>query len=117
MIHRGEIVKMRIEQCGFKQVEVYTIYPAPKNTFDGWLEQHNLSFVKILRIGAIIGYDFSKDFEDLKTMKYDEAEQVFILRESGEPYGNAELRAFKIEMRAGMAEINSKLQTIIDQQN
>ena len=117
MIHRVEIVKMRREQSGFKQSEVYALYPAPKNTFDGWLEQHNLSFVKILRIGQIIGWDFSEDFPEQKKMKYDEDEQVFIFREPGEPYGNAELRAFKIEMRAGMAEINAKLQTIIDQQN
>lgn len=125
MKHRGEIVRMRIGKSGLSIAEVYERYPKPKNTFLAWLEQPDLSWDKIWRIGQIIGWDFREDFMELRKMKFNAAEGVFEFNEQFEEYASVEFRELVInrfnffenrflEMEKAEKHINTALSNVIE---
>ena len=116
---------MRIGKSGLSIAEVYDRYPKPKNTFLGWLEQPDLSWDKIWRIGQIIGWDFREDFVELRKMKFNAAESVFEFNEQFEEYASVEFRELVInrfnffenrflEMEKAEKHINTALSNVFD---
>ncbi len=88
--HRGEIAAQRIKESQISLISIYTRLGIAQNTLTNWLEKEDLGFDKILQIGELIGYDFSKDFPDLKNLRYDSAtSRIYSLSEPDETYKTA----------------------------
>jgi hypothetical protein len=65
MTHRGKIVEDKIAEIGRKHNSIYEKLKVSRQTFRNWLDSPNLEFDKIIRIGKIIGHDFSAEFKEI----------------------------------------------------
>ena len=66
MIDRHAIINQRVKESEKDIAEIARILKLERRTIYNWLNDPALPKDKIALLGYAIGYDFSKDFDDLK---------------------------------------------------
>jgi transcriptional regulator with XRE-family HTH domain len=65
MIHRGEIVRLRLKGMGFKLSQIADRSGIARSSIYKYLNEQDLSWSIIQQIGSAIRYNFRKDFPDM----------------------------------------------------
>ncbi|MGE0634907.1 MAG: hypothetical protein AB7G44_12805 [Bacteroidia bacterium] len=86
MKHRGEILRLRIEQSGIAKTVICKSLDIWENTLTNWCSTENLGWEKLLMVGEIIAYDFSEDFPQIMHLKYNRKEEILYVSEPVEAY-------------------------------
>jgi transcriptional regulator with XRE-family HTH domain len=76
--HRGEFVKQKCLDSGISQLKIAKSCGVARNTVINWFETAKLPLDKILKVGKVIKYDFTRDFPEM----------LNVVREDQEDYGN-----------------------------
>ena len=68
LIHRGNIVRAKIKDCGYDYNDVYEheLLNWSQPTFNKHMNNPKLGYKQIRLIGEIIHHDFSKEFPEMK---------------------------------------------------
>ncbi|RYD77327.1 MAG: hypothetical protein EOP53_13170 [Sphingobacteriales bacterium] len=66
MENRGKVVEDKIHASGKSKSFISDRLNITRQTLRNWLDTPNLDFDKILKIGKLIGHDFTGDFPDLR---------------------------------------------------
>lgn len=98
--HRGEIVIKVIREKKINISKLADTLKINRGTFYNWMNQPNLPFADIIRIGKIIRHDFIEEFSNSKEYK-----EVAILEDEQAEYGKS-TNSFK-----------EKYYTLLEQQN
>ncbi|MHB1278786.1 MAG: hypothetical protein ACYC1Q_10340 [Bacteroidia bacterium] len=62
-------MEKRIKESGMTKTEVAKRVGRSRNQLNNWLEEDQLGFEKIVKIGYAIRYDFSNDFPEVEAFK------------------------------------------------
>lgn len=68
IIHRGNIVRAKIKDCGYDYKDVYE-HPSinwSQPTFNKHMDNPKLGYKQIRLIGEVIHHDFSKEFPEMR---------------------------------------------------
>ena len=68
LIHRGNIVRAKIKDCGYDYIDVYEhkLLKMSQPTFNKHMSNPKLGYKQIRIIGEIIHHDFSKEFPEMR---------------------------------------------------
>ncbi len=120
MIDRLTIINQRVRKSEKDITEIAHILKYDRKTIYNWLDDPELSKEKIALLGYAIGYDFSKDFDDLKGYNFNFEGRQYIVGEPLPVYGNtskedfAELLNEVNYLRQELKAIHSKVDILQD---
>ena len=77
MVHKGEIIKEAIEESGVKKSRIAHEMGISRGTLYNIFERMDVDNDTILKIGAIIHYDFTEKFPKLKNNKTEEPHEGY----------------------------------------
>lgn len=75
LIHRGNLVRQKIKDCGWDYIDVYRAIGISQPTFNKRMDDPRLGYKQIKEIGDVISYDFSNDFPEMKPL-YEGTESI-----------------------------------------
>lgn len=110
-IHRGQIVKKRIEESNIHVTTIARTIGYNRTRFYAWYDNESLPYDIILKIGKVIHWDFRKDFPELFIDASAVVEEPFVPYEAGKSLSelekcNAETQMWRERYYALMEEHN-----------
>ena len=115
MTDRLALINQRVTESEKDIAEIARILKYERKTIYNWLAEPILPKEKIALLGYAIGYDFSKDFDDLKGYHFNFEGRQYIVGEPLPVYGNtskedfAELKNEVSFLRQELKAIHSKV--------
>lgn len=94
MTDRLALINQRVTESEKDIAEIARILGYERQTIYNWLANPKLSKQKIAWLGHAIGYDFSKDFDDLKGYHFNFEGRQYIVGEPLPVYGNTSKEDF-----------------------
>lgn len=94
MIDRHAIINQRVRESEKDITEIANLLKYDRKTIYNWLADPELTKEKIALLGYAIGYDFSKDFDDLKGFHYNFEGRQYLVGETLPVYGNTSKEDF-----------------------
>lgn len=77
MVHKGEIIKKAVNQSGVTVTQVAKGMSVTRKTIYNIFDRIDVDNDTILKIGAIIHYDFTEKFPKLKNNKTEEPQEAY----------------------------------------
>lgn len=77
MVHKGEIIRNAIIQSGMRITQVAKSLKVSRKTIYNIFDRIDVDNDTILKIGAIIHYDFSENFPKLKPYKTEDPQEEY----------------------------------------
>jgi len=111
MIDRLAIINQRVKESEKDIAEVARILKLDRKTIYNWLADPELSKEKIALLGYATGYNFSKDFADLKGYYFNFEDKQYIVGEPLPVYGNTSKEDIA-ELKNEVNYLRQKLQTV-----
>lgn len=68
-IHAGSVVEKVVRSSGISIAELARRVKVDRRSLYNWFEQKDLKLEAIARIGYVLGYDFSMEFPELKSVQ------------------------------------------------
>lgn len=65
MLHRGEILKKRVEESAVKLSKIASALKVSRQTIYRMFDDKDLSLDYIIKVGKVINFDFSKDIPEI----------------------------------------------------
>ena len=104
MIDRHAIINQRVKESEKDIAEIARILKLERRTIYNWLNDPALPKDKIALLGYAIGYDFSKDFDDMKGYHFNFDNKQYLVGEPLPVYGSTS--------KEDIAELKKEINTL-----